>query len=66
MENVTLVRWYHNDGEIIRQSEPMCEIETSQASVDVTAPNDGVLRQLAKTGDVIQPGVDIARIDPIQ
>jgi 2-oxoglutarate dehydrogenase E2 component (dihydrolipoamide succinyltransferase) len=64
-ENPTLVRWYRNDGEIVRRDEPMCELETSKATVDVPAPNDGILRQLAKAGDVIQPGMNVARLDPI-
>jgi 2-oxoglutarate dehydrogenase E2 component (dihydrolipoamide succinyltransferase) len=65
-ENATLIRWYRNDGDIVRRDEPMCELETSNATVDIPAPNDGILRQLAKVGDTIQPGMNVAQIDPTQ
>jgi len=64
-EIATLVRWYHSDGDIVCRDEPICELETSKATVDVPAPHAGVLRQLAKVGEVIQTGMNVARIDPI-
>jgi 2-oxoglutarate dehydrogenase E2 component (dihydrolipoamide succinyltransferase) len=63
-ENAVLVRWYRNDGDIVRRDEPICELETSKANVDVPAPHAGILRQLAKAGDLVQPGMNVARIDP--
>ena len=59
-----LVRWYRSDGDIVRRDEPICEIATEQATVDVPAVTGGILRQLAKAGDRILAETDVFRIDP--
>jgi pyruvate/2-oxoglutarate dehydrogenase complex dihydrolipoamide acyltransferase (E2) component len=64
-EKARLARWYIEDGALVRHGEAICEIETSEANVDVSAPHDGVLRQLAAIGDIIRTGADVARIDPV-
>lgn len=64
--HVRVARWYREDGQIIRRDEPMFELETDEAYVDVPAPYDGVLHQLAKAGDVVHRASDIVRIDPIE
>jgi 2-oxoglutarate dehydrogenase E2 component (dihydrolipoamide succinyltransferase) len=61
----TLARWYRDDGEIVRKDEPICEIETDKASADIPAEKDGILRHLAKVGDIVRIGEKVARIDPI-
>jgi 2-oxoglutarate dehydrogenase E2 component (dihydrolipoamide succinyltransferase) len=60
----TLVRWYRDDGEEIHRDEPMCEIESEKASVDVPAPGSGILRHLVKAGEEIRSNSEVARIDP--
>jgi len=62
----TLARWHRNDGEIVRQGDPICEIETDKASVDLEAWRDGILRHLAKVGDAVRAGDEVARIDPVK
>ncbi len=63
IRKATLVRWYRNDGDLVRRDEAIGEIETDNVSIDIAAPHAGVLRQLAKIGDMVGTGVDIARID---
>ncbi len=64
-QNIKLARWYRNDGDIVRRGEVNCELETEKAAVDLEAPNDGILRQLVKVGDIVQAAADIARIEPV-
>jgi 2-oxoglutarate dehydrogenase E2 component (dihydrolipoamide succinyltransferase) len=62
----TLARWHRDDGEFVRLGDPICEIETDKALVDIAASRDGILRHLAKIGDAICAGDEVARIDPVQ
>ena len=58
-----LVRWYRRNGEKVRAGDPLCELETEQATVDVTAWADGALRQLAREGDPVEPNGPVAVIE---
>jgi pyruvate/2-oxoglutarate dehydrogenase complex dihydrolipoamide acyltransferase (E2) component len=60
-----LVRWYKDDGAVVQSGDPICEIETDKASVDIQAPVNGVLRQRAKPGSLIRTVDDICLIEPI-
>ena len=60
-----LRRWYCAEGAIVRQGEPLCELETNTANVDVPAPQSGRLWHLAEEGDMIAIGVEVGRIEPI-
>ena len=61
----TLVRWHWPDGATVAVGEPICELETAKATMDVPAWAAGVLRQLARIGDTVTVGDEIARIDPV-
>jgi len=63
--HATLARWLRPDGAVVAVDDPICELETENASVRVPAPLSGVLRQLAPTGAVVTPAMQIARIDPL-
>jgi Biotin-requiring enzyme len=60
-----LVQWYRNEGDIVHRDDPICELATENATVDLVAPNDGTLRQIAKVGEKIRARANVARIDPI-
>src|SRR5687768_2447572 len=65
-ESVTeavLLRWLKNDGDFVKVDEPLCELETDKANVDLPATAAGVLRQAKKAGDTVHVGETIARID---
>src|SRR5947209_9256614 len=65
-ESVTeavLLRWLKNEGEQVAADEPVAELETDKANVDLPAPAAGVLRPAKKPGDTVRIGETIARID---
>lgn len=51
MEEGTVVAWLKDVGELVQAGEPLVEIETDKATVEIEAPANGVLRQI-----VGQPG----------
>jgi len=62
----TLLRWHKKDGEAVALDEPICELETDKANVDVPATTAGVFRHAAgiEAGAVLAVGQAIAEIDP--
>ena len=63
-EEVTLVGWHVADGARAVENEPLCEVETSKAVGDVPAPASGILRRVARVGDVVAVGEVFACIGP--
>jgi pyruvate dehydrogenase E2 component (dihydrolipoamide acetyltransferase) len=60
-ENVVVVGWHKQPGDTIEQGEPLLEIETEKASMEVEAPFGGTLAShLCAPGDLISPGQVIA------
>ena len=59
----TLLKWLKNDGQSVAKGEPLMEIETDKATVEIEAPASGVLSQvIAKAGDEVPVGQRIALI----
>ncbi len=44
MEEGTLVRWLKQEGELVKEGEPIAEIATDKATIELEAPASGVLR----------------------
>src|SRR6516225_373630 len=60
-ENGKLLAWRKKEGESVRKGEPLLEIETDKAVVEVEAPGDGILAGVtAEIGMVIPVGETIA------
>lgn len=59
-----IVRWMKRDGEAVAADEPLLELETDKASVEIPAPAAGVVAVLAKEGQTVRVGEVVARIDP--
>ncbi len=60
-ETGKLLAWRKNEGDQVTKGEPLLEIETDKAVVEVEAPGDGVLAAItAKVGDEIPVGTTIA------
>jgi pyruvate dehydrogenase E2 component (dihydrolipoamide acetyltransferase) len=45
-DTVTLVAWYKQEGEVVKEGEPLFAIETDKATLDVEAQASGVLRNV--------------------
>jgi len=59
----TLLKWLKAEGQSVSKGEPLMEIETDKATVEIEAPGSGVLSQVsAKAGDEIPVGQRIALI----
>jgi pyruvate dehydrogenase E2 component (dihydrolipoamide acetyltransferase) len=57
----TLLKWLKAEGQSVSKGEPLMEIETDKATVEVEAPGSGILTQVvAKPGDEIPVGKTIA------
>src|ERR1700675_1479730 len=60
-ENGKLLAWRKKEGESVSKGEPLLEIETDKAVVEIEAPGDGILAGItAEVGDVIPVGETIA------
>ncbi len=58
-----IVRWHKQDGDTVAMDEPLCELETDKANVDVPAPAAGVLKRLKQENETVNVGEAIAEID---
>lgn len=62
-DNGKIVRWLKAEGEEVAQGEPLVEIETDKATVEIEAPASGRLaRVVASDGDEVPVGQVIAAI----
>src|SRR6059036_3298367 len=60
-ETGKIVSWLKKEGEAIKKGEPLLEVETDKAVVEVEATADGVLAGVkSHEGDVVPVGVTIA------
>jgi pyruvate dehydrogenase E2 component (dihydrolipoamide acetyltransferase) len=59
----TLLKWLKTEGQSVSKGEPLMEIETDKATVEIEAPGSGILTQVtAKAGDQVPVGQRIAFI----
>jgi pyruvate dehydrogenase E2 component (dihydrolipoamide acetyltransferase) len=62
-ETGTLIQWLKKSGDTVTKGEPLMEIETDKATVEIEAPATGILSNItAQAGDVIPVGQRIALI----
>ncbi len=56
-------RWFRKDGDIVKKDEPLFELDSDKASMEVTAASSGKLQILVKEGQVVTIGSTVAKID---
>jgi pyruvate dehydrogenase E2 component (dihydrolipoamide acetyltransferase) len=62
-DSARVVRWLKDEGESVRQGEPLLEIETDKVTVEIEAPGSGTLTGVtAAEGDDVPVGTTIALI----
>ncbi len=60
----TLAKWFKKAGEAVAVDEPLCELETDKVTVEVSAPANGVLSELAvDEGATVAVGTVIGRLN---
>ena len=62
-ENGTLVHWFKAEGQTVNKGEPLMEVETDKATVEIEAAASGILANVtAAVGDEVPVGQTIALI----
>ena len=60
-----VLRWLKAVGEPVKRHEPLVEIETDKVTIEVPAPADGVLQEIAAAeGTDVEPGALLGRVAP--
>ena len=62
MEEGTIIKWFKNEGDAIKQGEPLLEVMTDKVNMEVEAPDSGVLRKILAQPDDIVPVQDAIAI----
>jgi 2-oxoglutarate dehydrogenase E2 component (dihydrolipoamide succinyltransferase) len=60
---VTLSRWIKKDGDSVAMDEAIAELESDKATFELTAEKAGVLKTIAKEGDVLPIGAIVCTIE---
>lgn len=66
-ESVTearIARWMKGHGQAVKVDEPLFELETDKASLEIAAPNAGVLSISVPAGQMVKIGQVVGSIDP--
>jgi 2-oxoglutarate dehydrogenase E2 component (dihydrolipoamide succinyltransferase) len=59
----TVARWTKHPGDLVKRDEILVELETDKVSLEVAAPEDGVLSEIAaQAGDTVVPGQMLGRV----
>ena len=57
MEEGTLAKWLVKEGDTVVDDQPMVEVMTDKATVEITAPTPGVIADIrAEEGEVVPVG----------
>jgi len=62
MEEGTIIKWFNNEGDSIKEGEPLLEVMTDKVNMEVEAPESGVLRKILAQPDDIVPVQDAIAI----
>jgi 2-oxoglutarate dehydrogenase E2 component (dihydrolipoamide succinyltransferase) len=63
IKQAVLLKWHKADGQSVDTDEPLAELETDKANVDVRASAKGALKQLRKEGQTVSVDEVIALIE---
>ena len=64
VSSATIARWIKKVGEAVAADEPVVELETDKVTVEVNAPESGVIAEIvAQEGAEVQPGDLLGRVD---
>ena len=63
INEVTLSSWLKKDGDTVEMDEAIAELESDKATFELTAEKAGVLKTIAKEGDVLPIGAIVCTIE---
>jgi 2-oxoglutarate dehydrogenase E2 component (dihydrolipoamide succinyltransferase) len=59
----TVAKWSKKAGDAVKRDEVLVELETDKVSLEVAAPEDGILSEIAaQEGDTVKPGEILGRL----
>src|SRR5436305_8332742 len=62
-----LVEWYVSEGQVVREDDPMADVQTDKATVTIPCPTTGrVLELRVNVGEVVSVGAVMAVFEPAQ
>lgn len=64
ISEVTIGPWHKSDGDWVEKDETLVEVESDKVTLEVPAPESGVLKVSAETGKEMSVGDAIGTIDP--
>jgi 2-oxoglutarate dehydrogenase E2 component (dihydrolipoamide succinyltransferase) len=59
----TLARWFKEDGAAVHADEPLLELETDKATMEVPSPATGTLRIQVREGQTVSVGTVVGRVE---
>ena len=62
VREAVLIKWHKSDGEAVAVAEPIAELETDKANVDVPAPVAGVFKRSVSEGETVAVGSTIGQV----
>ena len=63
LEEAQLVQWLVSEGDTVQLNQPICQVETAKALVDIPSPYSGVVQRLhARPGDTVPVGAPLVTI----
>jgi len=59
-----IVKWLVQEGELVQEDQPLVEVQTDKATVEIPSPVSGrVLRRMAQEGDIVPVGAVLIAIE---
>jgi 2-oxoglutarate dehydrogenase E2 component (dihydrolipoamide succinyltransferase) len=62
VREAVLLKWHKSDGDTVEAADPIAELETDKANVDVPAPVAGIFKRSASEGQTLAVGSTIGQI----
>jgi 2-oxoglutarate dehydrogenase E2 component (dihydrolipoamide succinyltransferase) len=59
----TITQWFKKDGGVVKKDEPLFEIETEKATLEVVAQENGILSISVPAGQTVAIGASVGTID---
>ena len=64
VDEVVVLDWLVNDGDVVREGDPLVRVETDKVEIDVVSPFAGVVMdRLVAEGDEVSTGSLLCRIE---
>ena len=63
VNEVTIASWLKKSGEYVEMDEPIAELETDKATVELNAPEAGILKILVEEGEDVEISMVVAELD---